>query len=309
MSRALPPDLLRAARGVVDPDDNPFSLSSAMEQLLKDQGFAETHLHLGAALDFPLAWAALMRAMVRLEMKYSDFQSPGACFEDGRNLGTWLLHAGVVRLVLAEWLFSVRRGSDLQDLLKFVGALWGDTSNADHQDRTTTHGDRRPRVRTSSRLDAVQRRRLSLAFSELMDGRWRGVSQSSLAGDPHQQLRNRFAQLRSLYRSLIRVPRLVQTRPEKDQLRILYAPENRQEVFVNDPIARVVRWRPETSGSPETLFTTAALAYITHGNEQSDFARLFWQVTRVRCLFYRHLVQRPLTNARPAMVCPVFLQH
>ena len=26
-----------------------------------------------------------------------------------------------------------------------------------------------------------------------------------------------------------------------------------------------------------------------------DFAHLFWQVIRVRCLLYRHLVQRPLT--------------
>ncbi|HEX8087404.1 MAG TPA: hypothetical protein VF762_01035, partial [Blastocatellia bacterium] len=58
MCQAFPPDLLRVARRVIDPDANPLPLSHAIGTMLRDAGFAETHLHLGAALDFSLAWAA-----------------------------------------------------------------------------------------------------------------------------------------------------------------------------------------------------------------------------------------------------------
>ena len=34
---------------------------------------------------------------------------------------------------------------------------------------------------------------------------------------------------------------------------------------------------------------------IATDNKDSDFAPLFWQVIRIRCLLYRHVVQRPLT--------------
>jgi hypothetical protein len=54
---ALPPDLLLAAVG--RGDDGPTEvqlLSPALENMLADRGFAETHLHLGAAIDFPSLW-------------------------------------------------------------------------------------------------------------------------------------------------------------------------------------------------------------------------------------------------------------
>jgi RHS repeat-associated protein len=61
-------------------------------------------------------------------------------------------------------------------------------------------------------------------------------------------------------------------------------------------LARIVGWHPAEGSSPETLFVAAALRHIEQTKEHdSDFANLFWQVIRVRCLLYRHVVQRPLT--------------
>src|SRR5438128_6905174 len=39
MCRALPPDLLRAARGVVDADGDPFPVNPVLGQVLRDRGF------------------------------------------------------------------------------------------------------------------------------------------------------------------------------------------------------------------------------------------------------------------------------
>jgi hypothetical protein len=71
MCRALPPDLLRTARGVVEGDDDPFPLHPSMSQILRDRGFAETHLHLGSALDFTLVWAALMSDLTGVKANIS----------------------------------------------------------------------------------------------------------------------------------------------------------------------------------------------------------------------------------------------
>jgi hypothetical protein len=76
-------------------------------------------------------------------------------------------------------------------------------------------------------------------------------------------------------------------------------PESRDDIFAKDPLAQVVGWRPVEGVSPETLFVEAALRHIkddeTKGKTDTDFARLFWQIMRIRCLLYRHVVQRPLT--------------
>ncbi len=47
-------------------------------------------------------------------------------------------------------------------------------------------------------------------------------------------------------------------------------------------------------GTPEMAWLRAGLNYLkAHADPQ--FAKLFWQTIRVRCLYYRYLVQRPLT--------------
>lgn len=273
MCRALPPDLLRVARDVVDADADPFPLNPAIEQMLRDRGFAETHLHLGASPDFSLAWAALMHGLLKDESSHSDFESLGADFDHGRELGSWLLHAAVVRFVLAEWLFNREHSSSSStDLLEFACC------------------------RTSRRLNAMECNRLAFLLSEVKHGRWIDLKQSRLASRPHQHVVTRFALTRALYRRLIDAPALFRDRQtERHALRVLYKPESRDDVYFNDPLARIVRWHQTEAVSPETLFVRAALRYIEQDNKNADFAPLFWQVIRIRCLIYRHVVQRPLT--------------
>jgi hypothetical protein len=273
MCRALPPDLLRVARGVVDPDGDPFPLNPAIEQVLRDRGFAETHLHLGASPDFSLAWAALMHGLTRDESGHADFESLGAYFDHGRELGSWLLCAAVVRLVLAQWLFdSGPLATSSKGLLNFA----------------CTH--------RGHRLNVIDCNRLAILLSEVRHGRWVDLKRSRLASGPYENLVTRFAQTRALYRRIIGPPDLFRDRQtERRALRGLYKPENRYDVYSNDPLARIVGWHPTEAVSPETLFVRAALNYIEQDNEDSDFAPLFWQVMRIRCLIYRHVVQRPLT--------------
>lgn len=277
MCRALPPDLLRVARGVVDADANQFPLNPIIQQMLRDRGFAETHLHLGASPDFSLAWSALMQGLTDNKSKHSDFESPGACFEHGRDLGSWILYAAVVRLVLAEWLFHCSSSiASSSGLLEFAC------------------------TRPGRRLDVVDCNRLATLFSEFRYGRWIESPRSRLASAPKEHLAKRFAQTRALYRRLIGPPGLIRDRQtERRALRALHNPESRHDVYANDPLARVVGWHPTEAVSPETLFVAKALDRIKQDIEQdnkdSDFALLFWQVIRVRCLLYRHVVQRPLT--------------
>jgi hypothetical protein len=273
MCRALPPDLLRVARGVVDADADPFPLNPVIEQMLRDRGFAETHLHLGASPDFSLAWAALMHGMTKDKSSHSEFESLGAYFDHGRELGSWLLHAAVVRFVLADWLFNREHSSSSStDLLKFACC------------------------HTGRRLNAVECNRLAILLSEVKHGRWADLKQSRLASRPQQHVVTRFALTRALYRRLIDAPTLFRDRQtERHALRVLYKPESRDDVYFNDPLARIVRWHQTEAVSPETLFVRAALRYIEQDNKNADFAPLFWQVIRIRCLIYRHVVQRPLT--------------
>ncbi len=273
MCRALPPDLLRVARDVVDADGDPFPLNPAIEQMLRDRGFAETHLHLGASPDFSLAWAALMYGLIKDDSSSTDFESLGAYFDHGRELGSWLLHAAVARFVLADWLFNCAlSGSSPVGLLQFA----------------CSHAGRR--------LNAVECNRLATLLSEVKHGRWIDLKLSRLGVSPQQHVKTRFALTRALYRRLIDPPALFRDRQtERHALRTLYKPESRSDVYSNDPLARVVGWHQTEAVSPETLFIRAALRYIEQGKGDADFAPLFWQVIRIRCLIYRHVVQRPLT--------------
>src|SRR5436853_182055 len=340
MCQALPPDLLRVARGVTDPSSDPFPLSPIVQKMLQDRGFAEmdlnldllllspheegqaavpssdpfplspivqkmlqdrgfaeTHLHLGAALDFSLAWAALMRALASNESKHSDFQSAGGCFDQGRDLCSWLLHVAVTRIVLAEWLFdNSSYGSSQNELLEFAFDHWNrrgySTDAASDVLRSSCE------ERYSGVLDFVERARLATLFIEVKRGRWCQVPDARACVKQHPI--RRFARVRALYNRLIRPPHLaLKSDAAKLAFKKSHKVEERHDVFASDPLATIVGWQPTASNSPETLFIEAALRRIQseekRGENDSDFARLFWQVMRVRCLLYRHVVQRPLT--------------
>ena len=259
LCRALPPDLLRTARNIEDADYLPYPLNPMVERLLQESGFAETHLHLGASVDFSLLWANLMHALAVEEMLETSMGSPGACFGDGTKFAKWIMWAAVLRLVLAEWLFGSGERPDCRALLNFTTARW------------------------EKRMDAGMKSDLRRLISEFARGNEGFVPLG-------------FARGRAIYRSLIHpLPFGANRWEERERLRAHRQPENRKEVLQNDPLARVVGWRGTCEASPETIFVRKSLSFMEENEEGGDFAHLFWQVIRIRCLLYRHLVQRPLT--------------
>jgi len=296
MCRALPPDFLRTVKDVIDPDAHQFPLHPVIQQMLKDQGFAETHLHLGASPDFSLAWASLMRRLAKSESKFSDFESFGADFEHGRDLGTWLLYAATVRVVLAQFLFS-NDHSDLSisDLLKSISN--NRENSFDESKEKNSHKETTKRVDLSKyRLDIVECSRFNTLFSEFRRGIWSEFPNSQIGVKNKVHLAKRFARTRALYQRLIGTPDFIRNSLlGKDALRAMNNPESRQDVYSNDPLSRIVGWHTTEAVSPETLFVAKALKYIDQNNGDTDFAILFWQVIRIRCIIYRHVIQRPLT--------------
>ena len=259
LCRALPPDLLRTARCVPNPDDSPFQLVPSVERLLRESGFSETHLHLGAAADFSLLWTNLMHCLVVEEVGEKSFGSPGSGFNDGKKFGKWIMWTAIVRLILAEWLFGSKGSGERSNLLDFASATW------------------------RNRMDAGMVSDLHRLVSELARGR-------------EDILPVRFPRGRTLYRSLVRPsPFLIDRREAWQRLRARHDPKSRQDIFENDPLARVVGWHRTTGSSPETIFIRESLRFMEEEDEHCDFSHLFWQVTRIRCMLYRHLVQRSLT--------------
>lgn len=88
----MPPDLLLVTLGNRDKGPDRVELvSPALNSHLKDCGFAETHLHLGAGLDFPLLWNVAIFAISEPNLKPTIFESPGAEYNRGRGMIQWLI--------------------------------------------------------------------------------------------------------------------------------------------------------------------------------------------------------------------------
>lgn len=245
LSLALPPDLLLAAlRTEGSMPTRVETVSPVLRQRWKDAGFAEPHLHLGAGLDFGRIWVNTVRGLANSKAAAKAFKSPGAGFQEGTDLASWLLRAAITRYVLAGFL----RGSRARDgFLKYLG---------DVQDRLAEEQE----VSGAAYLQAA------------LDDLYRGQSPS----------KEDFAALRSLYRFLIDV-------------RIGGRPKEPDDLWSWDPIQPLLGGGSPGGPSPEMHFVAAGLLYLKGNPRDSAFAGLFWQVIRVRCLFYRHLVQRPLT--------------
>jgi hypothetical protein len=132
---------------------------------------------------------------------------------------------------------------------------------------------RREADRLVSFLGASGAAALALALRELERGRLRDDWRSSGRQD--------HATLRSLYRRFLRPIRRLPDEPD--------------DVWHDDPVAALVPWSTRRGGTPEIGFVSEALEHLEGHPEDRRFARLFWQTIRVRCLYYRHVVQRPMT--------------
>lgn len=296
MCRALPPDFLRTVKGIIDPDAHQFPLHPVIQQMLQDQGFAETHLHLGASPDFSLAWASLMRRLATSESKSSDFESFGAEFEHGRDLGTWLLYSATVRIILAEFLFSNDYSNlHINDLLESVSNTCENSLDAAKNEQPEKENANQVSP-SKYRLNIVECHRFNTLFSEFKRGTWFELPKPQIGVKNKDVLAKRFARTRALYQRLIGTPNFFRnSKLEREALRTMQNPESRQDVYSNDPLSRIVGWHPTEIESPETLFVAKALKYIEQNDKDNDFATLFWQVIRIRCIVYRHVIQRPLT--------------
>lgn len=247
---ALPADLFLAALG--DGVRSPTKidlLAPALARQLREQRFAETHLHFGAALEFPLLWNMVLLGLADPALRSDAFRSAGAAFAEGATMAPWLLRAALARCILADYL--VRR---------LPGQALFEHTRTDFYRRVSRH------------VGAAGFTQLLWALEELGRGR---------LDDTHERS---FSVLKSLYAQLTGIGTVA-------------APRRLAHASNADPLHPVL---PTKAGhSPEVRFVALALRHLerarANGKEDAQFARLFWQIVRVRSLFYRHVVQRPLT--------------
>ncbi len=119
---SLPADLLLAAlsRSEANLPTKVNVLSPTLWSHLYDQGFAETHLHLGAGLDFPLLWISALNGIAQSFIKRDVFSGPGAELNEGVDLASWLIRAATVRYVLAAYLVRPRGTASFSEFVVTV---------------------------------------------------------------------------------------------------------------------------------------------------------------------------------------------
>lgn len=120
LSFALPRDLLCA--GHPSPSASVDLLSPALTRTLADKGYAETHLHLGAGLDFETLWPGTLSLIGSRAFQAGMFESTGAELDSGRELASWLLHAAIARYLLGMFLAQPGR-TRRQGFVAYLGDL------------------------------------------------------------------------------------------------------------------------------------------------------------------------------------------
>lgn len=255
MSFALPPDLLLSALG--SPEELPTRVDGLSPRLalhLKDHGFAEVHLHGAAGIDYSLLWAGLAAQIADPQTGAGAFRSPGATCGEGGYLGEWLLRGALARFILAAFL---ARGANRGDLASYLGGT------------------------LPSLLDRSSRGLLHIAFGELRTGRiGEGEGREEHELYPH---------LQSLYRHFAGV---ALRRWNLGQ----HPPAGLEDLYSLDPVSEFFPVRGEGAATPEMQLLSHSLAYLRVCEAKPDalFAELFWQSVRVRSIFYRYVVQRPM---------------
>ncbi|MDA8269128.1 MAG: hypothetical protein M0013_12320 [Actinomycetota bacterium] len=275
LTTAMPPDLLVAALPgppiwTLHVDTVTTDLAAALRQT----GFAETHLHLGAAWSFTELWSNAM-AIAATELTPDAFVAADAPLWQGAELSAWILRAAIARWFLAHFL-RYRLDSPRQPPIP-------------EQDRTPFDEHLRSLLqKLVANSPAVAWHLAAKAIRDLLRGSLCGcptaqpTSQRFAAAHPptpHLGPGDHFAALQALYLVLCR-------RLHTDPL----------DTFA----AGTLRSQPDPSVSAyahsgEAWLIWHALRYLKAEPKDHLFATIFWQVTRVRCITYRHTVQRPMT--------------
>lgn len=259
LTLTLPEDLLLAALGV-EPAPVRVELDPPLLiRRLLDLGVAEIHQHVNGGMDFPLLWTSALAALATPDVHEDALKSPGAPLSGGKYLVRWLLAAAVARCALTEYL--IRGG------VNFSSFLCDSLLTPNHTDWT------------------LRRRETLIAALGAL-----------ISGDDKRL-------------------------PEIEPLRDLYADIHPTALSLNDhPIDSVndafrrcdpiaVRLDLHGRNAGERWLLRKSLAYLNDRShkpndtksdlrDQHDeyFARIFWQTMRIRCQYYRTVVQRPLTG-------------
>ncbi len=123
LSVSLPPDFLLAT--LHDNGHQPDRIevvSPLLNQQLIDHGYAEIHLHMGAAMDFRTLWTSAIVAIANPAFKENAFFSPSALLDEGRQLAPWLIRAVIIRYILAAYL-SNRQEKRFINLEHFIASF------------------------------------------------------------------------------------------------------------------------------------------------------------------------------------------
>lgn len=256
---SMPADLLLAGLSVKATGPSRINLvCSPVDAVLRNYGYPETHLHLGAGLDFSSLWAAATNAAAHLngdnQIKSDAFASPGAEHGEGHNLSHWHLRGCMVRYLLGAF-------------LKFRGTT-----------QTLADFFSQNLINNFLPVDPSERRRVREAIGDLRRGRIDAIFNSSSGIRPE----GAYVELQSAYNAMC-------------QPLVIASPRRLDEVQLLDPLSRWFLPLGHQGPSVQLQFLRLGLDYLYLQPDDVDFAKLFWQVERIRCQVYRHCVQRPLT--------------
>jgi hypothetical protein len=262
LSLCLPADLLVAAVAAgrdATPVADHVDLGSPELAPVLASDVAESHLHVGAALRFPVLWTGLMRGADRLDAHDRRLERGGTPpFGSGARLVEKLLAAAIARWVMARFLRHAGPAVDIAgyaaDARRLSDVAWAGGG-------------------------AELGRRILRVLTWLV---------TRPPGD-EREVRARIADMKLVYRALCASRRRAAA-PDCN------AADGEYAVAWRDPVAS---WfAPVMHGAlPETHLTARALAYLgTHSAGDERFARLFWQYQRVRTQCFRFLTLRPGTE-------------
>lgn len=273
VSFALPADLLMAAYG----DDGGQAaevevVSPILARILADRGYVEPHMHMTAALDFPLLWISTLHAVADpAVVNAGSFRSPGAESEEGRLLGEWLVRAATTRYVLAAFLrWRLTNGLEGGFNAFVRGRVNGRLQVRPERPEETSDPRTPPRLRVGAAADPGASTLLRVCLRETVSGRLEGL--------PFRSFQHLYAELTQVRRRWVKFP------------------DSLEGAYQADPIQGLFPARGNGRRSAEMEWVAASLNYLAGpGQHDEDYAYLFWQVVRIRNRFYRHVVQRPMT--------------
>ena len=263
----LPADLLVAALTAYEdrpPRDGAVSLITPALKSVLDRPVAQSHLHVGAAIDFPRMWTMLMARLAlpghNIEVERFERGGPPP-FYGSRAFCVRLVEGALVRLLLASFLQS---GCSRPLMFGATGETFL---------RSWIRGLRGPGPGWTVSEAALQ-------FERTRDSLCAG---NAWASGP--------VVLQRLYQRLTRSGPMKIDRPadvvRADPLFSVLFPMAQGQVGSQHVPLEL----------PEAHFTHRALQYLMRtGSPDPDFVALFWQYQRIRCATYGHITQEPGTS-------------